>query len=148
MIKKWTGNIEELWPLLLSADPEKAAVNKYLPRSDVFVLEHYNKPIGVMCVTKESDGFEIKNLAVLDTYRGRGYGKKLVWHAACYARELGAVKLSVGTAITSGGNLTFYEKQGFKPGRIIKDFFVKNYKKPIIENGELCKDMQLFEKLL
>ena len=42
--------------------------------------------------------------------------------------------------------IPFYEKCGFEKSHIIKNFFIKNYDKPIIENGVQLVDMVYLKK--
>ncbi|WP_308364978.1 MULTISPECIES: hypothetical protein [unclassified Microbulbifer] len=49
-------------------------------------------------------------------------------------------RLEVGTG-TFGYQLTIYQRQGFRVERIDKNFFLKNYPEPIVENGIQHRDM-------
>lgn len=84
--------------------------------------------------------YELKNLVVAQEYRGKGYARKLV---EALAKELSPQwkRLRVGT----GAPLqTFYEKLGFRYTHTRKDFFVKNYSEPIIDESVLLIDMLCF----
>jgi len=84
---------------------------------------------------------EIMNVAVHERLRGQGIGKKLVEDAIQVARELGVQSLEVGTGNSSIGQLTLYQKCGFRMEGVIKDFFTDNYEEEIFENGIQCRDM-------
>ncbi|MBB3060531.1 hypothetical protein [Microbulbifer rhizosphaerae] len=49
-------------------------------------------------------------------------------------------RLEVGAG-TFGYQLTFYQRQGFRVERIDKNFFLKSYPEPIVENGIQHGDM-------
>lgn len=98
--------------------------------------------VGVSVVIWKSDTVvELKNIAVLEKYRGKGIGKQLVFHAIEWARSNKALRIEVGTGNSSQLQLALYKKCGFKIIGVEKDFFVKQYKKKIFENGIQCVDM-------
>jgi len=82
----------------------------------------------------------LMNIAVSPSTQRNGIGAQLLKYVIEIARESGAQRLEVGTG-TFGYQLTFYQRQGFRVERIDKDFFLKNYPEPIIENGIQHKDM-------
>lgn len=137
-------------PLLLEADPAEEMIMRYLARGRMFVLERDNTPprqatLGVIVVVELGGGrCEIKNLAVIPEARGQGYGRLLIEHAAgtCAGR---CADLLVGT---SEQGVAFYERCGFSRSHIVKDFFVRNYPEPIIENGRACVDMLYLKRTL
>jgi GNAT superfamily N-acetyltransferase len=98
-------------------------------------------------VSDEGGGvLEIKNIAVELSCRRRGYGRALIE----YLTEVYAGKfawLQVGTG-ESPLTLPFYESCGFKYSHRAKDFFTKNYKRPIYEGGVLLKDMVFLRRRL
>ncbi|MCR9084670.1 MAG: GNAT family N-acetyltransferase, partial [Cyclobacteriaceae bacterium] len=66
-------NSDPPWDLLLLADPSKEMIDRYLSESEVFVGELQGKLIGVLVLLPLSDGIvEIKNLAVDETFQGKG----------------------------------------------------------------------------
>ena len=135
--------------LLLLADPSKEAIAKYLKKGDCFVAYGGNRIIGVYIMIPRSRGvLEIMNVAVAEDSQNKGVGKSLVLNAIKRARKEGAKKLLVGTGNSSLGQLAFYQKCGFRISKIKKDYFIKNYKKPIYENGIQCKDMIMLELAL
>ncbi|MBT2786426.1 GNAT family N-acetyltransferase [Halomonas sp. ISL-106] len=127
--------------LLLLADPSKEAVKKYLDQSRCFVAYSKDMATGV-CVVKPIAGGaqELMNIAVSPAIQQKGVGTRLLKHVIEKAKESGAQFLEVGTG-TFGYQLTFYQREGFRVKRIDKDFFLKNYQEPIIENGVQHRDM-------
>jgi len=90
---------------------------------------------------KSDSMIELMNVAVLERYQGLGIGKELVSNAIIEARNLGYKTIEVGTADIGKMQIALYKKCGFTEKEVWKDFFIKNYAKPILDNGKLCKDM-------
>ncbi len=131
---KVTGDKKAYLPLLLDADPCEAMVDRYLEESDMFVLEKDGEVIGEAVVDRKG---EIKNLAVLPEYQGRLYGMYILAYLASYYKDRFS-RLWVGTSESGVG---YYERYGFVPDHVVKNFFTDNYPEPIIDNGILCVDM-------
>lgn len=127
--------------LLLLADPSVDAVKEYLEQSRCFVA-YVNDVVVGSCILKPIGRgmLELMNIAVSPSHQQRGIGTRLLKDVIDKAKESGAKGLEVGTG-TFGYQLTFYQRQGFRVDRIDKDFFLKNYPKPIVENGVQHKDM-------
>jgi len=127
-------------PLLL-ADPSEEAIREYLSQSRCFIAYSKDALVG-SCIVKpiERGALELMNIAVSPSTQRNGIGAQLLKYVIEIARESGAQRLEVGTG-TFGYQLTFYQRQGFRVERIDKDFFLKNYPEPIIENGIQHKDM-------
>jgi N-acetylglutamate synthase-like GNAT family acetyltransferase len=127
--------------LLLLADPSEEAIKKYLNQSRCFVAYSNGTAAGV-CIVKPVAGeaLELMNIAVSPTIQQRGIGTQLLKHVIKKAQESGAKRLELGTG-TFGYQLAFYQRQGFRVKSIDKDFFLKNYPEPIMENGVQHQDM-------
>lgn len=127
--------------LLLLADPSRDAIKAYLSQSRCFLAYSKDTVAGV-CVVKPiaGEGLELMNIAVLPSIQQNGVGTQLLKHVIEKAKESGTPRLEVGTG-TFGYHLTFYQCQGFRVQRIDKDFFLKNYPEPVIDNGIQHKDM-------
>lgn len=132
--------------LLLLADEEEKMIDRYLERGEMYILD--DNGIKAECVvTNEGNGvLEIKNIAVFPQYQGQNYGKKLIeFIIEKYSKDYLVIQVGTGDSPTT---IPFYEKCGFKKSHIIKDFFIKNYDKPIIENGVQLVDMVYLKKSL
>ncbi len=88
----------------------------------------------------EKENFEIKNLAVLAGYQGKGIAKLLIAELKLLAKSMGASILEVGTGNASLSQLALYQKCGFRMYCIEPNFF-ESYPKPIFENGIRCIDL-------
>lgn len=127
--------------LLLLADPSEEAIKEYLSQSRC-LLAYTNDVVVGSCILKPiAEGMvELMNIAVSPSNQHRGIGTRLLRSAIDKVKESGAKGLEVGTG-TFGYPLTFYQRQGFRVDRIDKDFFLKNYPEPIVEDGIQHKDM-------
>lgn len=141
-IQKLTGKEETPWDLLLAADPEKEKIIEYLENGETYLALDNGKVVGAYVVSQISPHIiEIKNIAVVESNQGKGIGKELVFDAIKRAKEQHATRIEVGTGNSSIDQLAFYQKCGFRITGVVKDFFTKNYKNPIVENGIQCRDM-------
>jgi ribosomal protein S18 acetylase RimI-like enzyme len=137
------------YALLLLADPSQENIDKYLPKSAVYILEKEKQVLGCYVLfVIDTETAEIKNIAIDPLYQGKGMGTLLLRHAIDQAKSSKFKKLIIGTGNSSVGQLYLYQKLGFRIYSIIKDFFIRNYNEPIIENGIVCKDMIMLEKEL
>lgn len=126
--------------LLLLADPEEEAIDKYIDNCEVFEFYHRDILIGQGAVMElSSTVYEIKNFAIYEKFHNCGYGKILI-NLLCekYLENFKNRYIIVGTSEQGVG---FYKKCGFQFSHIVKDFFITKYKQPIFENGIQCKDM-------
>ena len=106
-LKKLTDNKKKYIDLLLLADPEEKAIDKYLNDCEVFYLTENEKVLG-QCAAIEIDKHkcEIKNLAVCKTMHRKGYGKNLI-ALICEYYKGKYTSILVGTA---DNGIEFYEK--------------------------------------
>jgi ribosomal protein S18 acetylase RimI-like enzyme len=138
------------YDLLLLADPSQYMINMYIGTSDVYVAFAGDEQVAVYALypTRENGIVEIKNIAVAETYQGRGIGKQLLAHACSEAIRSGYHTICIGTANSSVAQLYLYQRQGFEIAYISKNFFITNYPEPIYENGIRCTHMITLEKRL
>lgn len=145
-ILKVETNKKKYIDLLLLADEEEKMINKYLERGEMYILD--DNGVKAECVvTDEGNGvLEVKNIAVSPQHQGKNYGKKLIeFIIEKYSKDYSVIQVGTGD---SPATIPFYKKCGFKKSHIIKDFFIKNYDKPIIENGVQLIDMIYLKKSL
>lgn len=138
-IKEIKENKNQYLALLLLADEQEDMIYRYLDTGTMFVFE--DNGVKAECVvTDEGNGIlEIKNIAVVSEYQGKGYGKALIdFIIHKYTGQY--MILQVGTG-DSPLTVPFYEKCGFTRSHIIKNFFTDNYDHPIYECGVQLVDM-------
>jgi ribosomal protein S18 acetylase RimI-like enzyme len=137
--------------LLLLADETIEAIKKYIYDSDVYVVTEHgqSEPIAVFALYKISDTeIEIKNIAVSEVLQGKGIGSYLISEVKRIAKRENFNSIIVGTPDCSFREIKFYEQNGFIKYDIKKDFFVKNYSEPIVENGIMLRDMIILKSNL
>ena len=143
-IREVKENKKEYLHLLLLADEEEIMIDKYLNRGSMFVIDDD----GVKCecvVTDEGDGvLEIKNIATLSNFQGKGYGKKMIaFLEEKYKGKFSILKVGTGDSLLT---IPFYEKCGFVVYDKIENFFIDNYSHPIYECGKRLIDMIYLKK--
>lgn len=132
------------YELLLLADETTEAIDQYIFKCDIYLLQKGTENIAVMALYQNSETeLEIKNIAVTESYRSKGIGSILIKKAKEIALNNHYEVLRVGTSDTGFQQIRFYEKNGFKKTGIRKDFFLENYPSPIYENGLQMRDMIL-----
>lgn len=138
------------WNLLLLADPSNDLVSQYLNKGICYVAESDDKDaVGVIVMVQTSEQtIEIKNLAVDKAHQNKGLGTNLLKHGIRIAAEKGYQAIEIGTGNSSINQLALYQKVGFRITGIDHDFFIRNYEKPIFENGIQCMDMIRLSMLL
>lgn len=134
--------------LLLIGDEDKVMVYKYLDTCRLFALYKGSVELASICavIKIDSDTVEIKNLATYPQYQNLGYASELLnFIFKKYKKIYKYVILGTGE---NKKTLEFYNKRGFEETHRIKNFFINNYQKPIIENGNQLTDMIYLRKEL
>jgi len=132
--------------LLLLADPSEKLIREYCQNGLIFSMYKDNELIGMMVLLPFSEeGIEIKNIAVDESYQGKGYGKQFLKHGIGFAKQNEYKRIRIGTGNSSLVQLGLYQKCGFRMVNIDKDFFTRNYEEAIVENGIQCRDMVILE---
>lgn len=145
-IREVNDNKKQFISLLLLADEQENMVERYLEKGTMYVLE--DDEVKAECVvTDEGKGIlEIKNIAVVPEYQGKGYGKMLLDFIACkYAGSYSILQVGTGDSPLT---IPFYEKCGFVRSHIVPRFFTDNYDHPIYEGGIQLVDMVYLQKHL
>ena len=145
-IREVTHNKKRYLSLLLLADEQESMIDRYLDRGAMYLLE--DDGVKALCVvTDEGNGLlELKNLAVEPSFPRQGYGKPLVdFICRTYAEEYHTLQVGTGDSPLT---LPFYERCGFSPSHVVKDFFLQNYDHPIFEAGKQLIDMVYLQKAL
>ena len=141
-----TENKKEYLDLLLLADEQEDMIDRYLDHGTMYVLDDN----GVKCecvITDEGNNIlEIKNIATVPEYQGKGYARALIEFVINNYRGKDSI-LQVGTG-DSPLSIPFYEKCGFVRSHIVPDFFTDNYDHPIYESGILLVDMVYLQRPL
>ncbi|SMF09127.1 Acetyltransferases [Alteromonadaceae bacterium Bs31] len=127
--------------LLLEADPSEQSVRSYLDSGLVFAAVRNKAIVGVCVVALESETrAELFNISVSKAFQKQGVGTKLLEFVLGELRLKGIRRVELGTG-TFGYQLAYYQRQGFRVGSVIKDYFVNRYPAAIYEQGIQLKDM-------
>ncbi len=134
---------EELpWELLLEADPSRSRIESYLDDELTRVAKLDDAVIGVYALKRhDATAFELMNIAVAQSHRGTGLGRRLLGHAIGLAESKGARVIDVGTGNSSFDALRFYQRAGFRIVGVLPNYFIDNYDAPIFENAIQCIDL-------
>jgi ribosomal protein S18 acetylase RimI-like enzyme len=130
------------YDLLLLADPSRALVDVYVSRGQLYIAYHEAEVIGVVVlISTHPQTIEIVNIAVRESFQGKGVGRRLINRAIEEAKLMQAHAIEIGTGNSSFKQLLIYQKCGFRIVGIDHDFFVRNYEEEIYEDGIQCRDM-------
>ncbi|OMP28279.1 GNAT family N-acetyltransferase [Bacillus sp. I-2] len=141
-IRPLSGDQSVPMDLLLLADPSKEKVLTYVQSGSCYAAYHEQDVIGVyVLLSLAQHTVEIINVAVKESWQGKGIGKQLIRHAIAEAKAAGFHTVEIGTGNSSIQQLALYQKCGFRMTSIDHDFFLKHYDEPIFENGIQCMDM-------
>lgn len=136
------------YDLLLLADENQALIDKYLPDSQVHVLETGGKVIGVGVLQINDTAGEIMNIAIAPNHQRSGLGRALLKALAEAARQQGVQRLRIATGNCGIGQIALYQQEGYDLMAIDRNYMLRNYPNPIWENGIQCKHQLIFEKTL
>jgi GNAT superfamily N-acetyltransferase len=139
-------NKKQYLDLLLLADEQEDMVDRYLDSGKMYVLDDNGVKCECVITDEKNDILEIKNIATVPEYQGKGYARALIEFIVNNYREQYAI-LQVGTG-DSPLTIPFYEKCGFVRSHIISNFFTDNYDHPICESGIQLVDMVYLQRPL
>ncbi|RYE22038.1 MAG: GNAT family N-acetyltransferase [Sphingobacteriales bacterium] len=135
--------------LLLLADEEMQAIEKYIHESSIYVAKQNDTMVGVYVVFPVNEQTaEIKAIAVDEFFQNLGIGKFMLEDATARAIQNGFTELIIGTPTTAKKQLAIYKQAGFIQYDVKKDFFIANYFQPIFEDGVQLTDMAMLRKTL
>ena len=139
------SEIEALFPLLLLAEASESALHWSLDHlSDtVYVMHQANKSVGAATMRWDTEPCEIVELAIAPEHHGRGLGRQFLEWLIGEGRRRGRKEMLVGTANSSIGNISFYQKCGFRMDHVRKDYFWY-HREQGYENGLPIRDMLVF----
>lgn len=128
--------------LLLLADPSEEMIAEYLKTGTVLVAKLSSAIVGVLVLMKtRPKTMEIMIIAVYEQYQNKGIGRRLLMEAIDLANKSRMQNLEIGTGNPGVIQMLLYQKCGFRIIGVEPDYFRKNHKEKIIENGIECRDM-------
>ena len=139
-------NKKQYLDLLLLADEQEDMIDRYLDKGKMYVLDGN----GVKCecvITDEGNNIlEIKNIATVPEYQGKGYARALIeFIINNYSEQYSILQVGTGDSPLS---IPFYEKCGFVRSHIIPNFFTDHYDHKIYECGIQLVDMVYLQRPL
>mgnify|MGYP000891681753 CR=1 FL=1 len=145
--KKWVvdgnnrgyGKQKNYIELLLLADEQEDMIDRYIDKGKMYVLDDNGIKCECVVIDVGNGVLEIKNIATVPEYQGKGYAKAMIDFIITKYREEYST-LQVGTG-DSPMTIPFYEKCGFVRSHIVPNFYTDNYDHPIYEGGIQLVDM-------
>lgn len=124
-IRTFDGDRRSLNSLFMLADDSKRQISEYIDHGEIVVATEGEAIIGHLQIAEadEPGALEIKSMAVHEAHQRKGLGRGLVKEAITRCRARGGTRLIVATATADVGNLYFYQRQGFRMFRIVRDVF-------------------------
>ena len=148
-VKKHSGPRDALDVLFSEADDSESQIASYRDLGEVLVALDDGKIVGHVQIIGHAGVAEIKSIAVYEEKRSLGIGTMLIQAALERCREMDVRLVKLATAAASTDALKFYQRQGFRMRRIIRDFYVpeRGYR-PYVLNGiplldEVILDLEL-----
>ncbi|KWZ65141.1 ribosomal protein S18-alanine N-acetyltransferase [Bacillus altitudinis] len=94
--------------------------------SHYFLIEEDGQPVGYCGVWIVKDDAQITNIAILPEHRGKGYGEALLRYVMEFCKEKKTDHLSLEVRVSNTPAQSLYEKLGFKPASIRKNYYTDN----------------------
>ena len=144
-VRKISAGKKAYLPLLMEADPSEKMIDKYLEKSEMYVLMINGQAASVAVVGQVDEQVcELYNLATAPGLRNQGYASKLVKHLIRLYQPR-CERMLVGT---SKPLMSFYERFGFKYSFTREGFFLDEGYAGVQFDEENLQDMQVLELAL
>ena len=132
--------------LLLLADEQEDMIDRYIDKGKMYVLDDNGIKCECVVIDVGNGVLEIKNIATVPEYQGKGYAKAMIdFIIKKYREEYSILQVGTGDSLLT---MPFYEKCGFVHSHIIPNFFTDNYNHPIYEGGIQLVDMVYLKRVL
>lgn len=90
---------------------------------EAWVFEVQGEIVGYALLSMEADDAHILNIAIKDTWRKQGLGKKLMWHLIDLARKKQAKKVLLEVRQSNDPAISLYKKLNFINTGMRKDYY-------------------------
>lgn len=139
-------NKKKFLSLLLLADEQEDMIDRYLDKGRMYVLDDHGVKSECVVTDEGNDVLEIKNIATVPEYQGKGYAKALIdFVVKKYGEQYNVLQVGTGDSPLT---IPFYEKCGFVRSHIVPNFFTDNYDHPMFECGVQLVDMVYLRRTL
>lgn len=115
------------WPK--EAFEREIVMNQY---AHYYVAECEGVLVGYCGMWVVYDQVQITNIAVLQAFRGKGFGAELLGFVIGKAREYGGAVLSLEVRVSNTAAMTLYKKFGLQPGGIRKQYYTDNQEDALV----------------
>lgn len=92
----------------------------YLKDASVYLVANEDSPVGFYAYTTQDDYIQIKTMALLPTYQGKGIGKQMMDHLL---KNINKILVKLVTHPQNTQAMIFYLKSGFTITDWIDDYF-------------------------
>ena len=121
-------------------------IDRYLDKGRMYVLDDHGVKSECVVTDEGNDVLEIKNIATVPEYQGKGYAKALIdFVVKKYGEQYNVLQVGTGDSPLT---IPFYEKCGFVRSHIVPNFFTDNYDHPMFECGVQLVDMVYLRRTL
>lgn len=145
-IREIKENKKQFLSLLLLADEQEDMIDRYLDKGRMYVLDDDGVKCECVVTDEGNDVLEIKNIATVPEYQGKGYAKALIDYVVeKYSKQYTVLQVGTGDSPLT---IPFYEKCGFVRSHIVPNFFTDNYGHPMFECGVQLVDMVYLQRAL
>ena len=145
-IREIKENKKQFLSLLLLADEQEDMIDRYLDKGRMYVLDDDGVKCECVVTDEGNDVLEIKNIATVPEYQGKGYAKALIDYVVeKYSKQYTVLQVGTGDSPLT---IPFYEKCGFVRSHIVPNFFTDNYDHPMFECGVQLVDMVYLQRVL
>jgi ribosomal protein S18 acetylase RimI-like enzyme len=128
--------------LLLDADPSEDMVREYLKNGKCLIARQDGRIAGILVYMRTRPlTAEIMIVSVREEFRNRGIARSLILRAIERARLEKYAVIEIGTGNPGALQMLLYQKCGFRIVGVDLDYFRRNHKERIFENGIECRDM-------
>ena len=139
-------NKKQYLDLLLLADEQEDMVDRYLDKGKMYILDDNGVKCECVIIDEGNNILEIKNIATVPEYQGKGYARALIeFIINNYSEQYSILQVGTGDSPLS---IPFYEKCGFVRSHIIPNFFTDHYDHKIYECGIQLVDMVYLQRPL
>ena len=108
-------------------------IDRYIDKGKMYVLDDNGIKCECVVIDVGNGVLEIKNIATVPEYQGKGYAKAMIdFIIKKYREEYSILQVGTGDSLLT---IPFDEKCGFVHSHIIPNFFTDNYNHPIYEGG-------------
>ncbi|QWF22389.1 GNAT family N-acetyltransferase [Nocardioides sp. LMS-CY] len=149
-IEEYPGAHRDLYWSFRIADDSVDLLDAYIDSGRVWVARAADGTVAghVQLVRRDAEVCEVTNMAVAESYRGRGVGRALLERAVSEATRSGVSRLVLATGTADVGLLRFYQRCGFRMTDVVRDVFTEanGYPPGLTVDGIPLHDQVWFER--